>query len=94
MLEKLQKMAEEAATRVSRRRFLGRVGRGALAAAAAMGGLLALGGDAHAAQMCDATSQALQCRNQPVGTLCGTRDRPGRCSRPPSCRCVAIKRKR
>jgi len=93
MFQKLQRMAEEAATLVSRRRFLGRVGRGAMAAAAAMGGLLALTGEAHAAPMCDATSN-LQCRNRPVGTACGTRDRPGRCEGPPTCRCVAVKQPR
>ncbi len=90
MLEKFHRMAEEAAVRTSRRRFLGRVGRGALAAAAALGGLLALAGDAQAATLCDATSD-LQCRNQPPGSLCGTRERPGRCKGPPSCRCVPRK---
>ena len=41
MLEKINQLAEHAATNVSRRHFLGRVGRGAMVVAAATGGLLA-----------------------------------------------------
>ena len=42
MFAKFNKMAEQAATNVSRRQFLGRFGRAALGAATAAGGLLAL----------------------------------------------------
>lgn len=48
MLEKLNQLAEQAATNVSRRGFLGRIGRGAGAAAAAAAGLVILAGDARA----------------------------------------------
>ncbi len=40
MFEKVSQAAEKAATNVSRRRFLGRIGRGAGVAAAAFAGLL------------------------------------------------------
>jgi len=42
MLEKLNQIAERAATGVSRREFLGRLGRGAAGAAGALGGWLML----------------------------------------------------
>ena len=42
MLEKVSEIAEQAATNVSRRQFLGRFGGAAAATAAALGGLLAL----------------------------------------------------
>jgi hypothetical protein len=48
MLEKFNHLAEQAATNVSRRQFLGRFGRGALTVAAAAGGLLAFPGHASA----------------------------------------------
>jgi hypothetical protein len=50
MFEKIGRMAETAATKVSasRRGFLGRLGQGALAAAGALGGLLALSNKAQA----------------------------------------------
>ena len=41
MFEKVSQLAEQAAANVSRRQFLGRLGRDAAAAAAALGGLLA-----------------------------------------------------
>lgn len=49
MFEKLNQIAEQAATSASRRQFLGRLGKGALAVAAAAGGLLALDKTAEAA---------------------------------------------
>jgi hypothetical protein len=48
MFEKLGEIAERSATRASRRQFLGRVGRGALFAAGALGGFLAFGSEAKA----------------------------------------------
>jgi hypothetical protein len=50
MLEKLTQIAGRAATSASRRQFLGSVGRGAMASAAALGGLLLFPGDAQAAR--------------------------------------------
>lgn len=44
MFDKLSQAAEQMATSASRREFLGRFGRGAMAAAAALGGVLALPG--------------------------------------------------
>ena len=48
MFEKFSEVAEKVAVSVSRRQFLGRFGGGALALAAAVGGFLALSGDAKA----------------------------------------------
>jgi hypothetical protein len=48
MFEKVRQLAERAATSVSRRQFLGGLGRGAMAVAAATAGLLALPGAASA----------------------------------------------
>jgi hypothetical protein len=49
MLEKFNQLAAAAATKVSRRQFLDRVGRGAMVVVAAAGGLLAISHDASAA---------------------------------------------
>jgi hypothetical protein len=51
MFKKIGRLAETAATKVSvsRRRFLGRLGQGALATAGVLAGLLALRKDARAA---------------------------------------------
>jgi hypothetical protein len=88
MFERLSKLAELTATSVSRRQFLGRFGGGALAAATALGGLLALPGQAEAGKkrVCGPNSVP-QCRGRPVGSLCGTPSRPGRCKGPPDCHC-------
>jgi hypothetical protein len=53
MFETIGRLAERAAgtAGVSRRGFLVRLGRGAVAAAGAVGGLLLLPGDAHAADI-------------------------------------------
>jgi hypothetical protein len=48
MLERVSQIAEQAATHASRREFLGRLGQGALIMAAAIGGVLAMPGDAVA----------------------------------------------
>ena len=48
MLEKFNQLAEQAATSASRRSFLGRVGRGAMAAVAGLSGLLAFNAHAQA----------------------------------------------
>ena len=49
MFEKLSQLAEHAATSVSRRQFLGRIGRGALTATGIVAGYLAFGSEAAAA---------------------------------------------
>src|SRR5215510_4656703 len=48
MFERVSQLAEEAANNVSRRQFLGRLGRAAGAAAGMLGGLLLCPMDAHA----------------------------------------------
>ena len=52
MFEKFNHFAESTATNASRRQFLGRLGRGATAVAAGLGGLLAFPCDAQAARQC------------------------------------------
>ena len=51
MLEKVSQLAEQAATTVSRRQFLGRFGTGALAAAAVLGGVLGSPTNSQAARL-------------------------------------------
>lgn len=73
MLDKVSQLAEQMATNASRRAFLGRFGRGAMTAAAALGGILALPGRGEAARkppaICDGYSFST-CINQPVGSSC------------------------
>jgi len=93
MFEKVSQFAEQAATNASRRRFLGRIGRGAMTAAAGAAGLLVASGAAHAgrrrrrrtvsmfpAGVCSTTSTVWDCRGKPVGSRCGHRRRPGNCA--------------
>lgn len=70
MLEKFNKLAERAATHVSRRVFLKRIGRGAMIAAAAAGGVLAVARDASAAR-CPPGYHP--CRRNGVNTCCSNR---------------------
>ncbi len=73
MLDKFNQLAEQAATSVSRRQFLGRFGRGAGAAAAACAGLLACASPAWAAKrirMCSEFSAQVACRGVPMGSPC------------------------
>ena len=67
MFEKLVEVAEQSATRASRRQFLGRVGNGALVAAGALGGFLAFGSDAHAAKRNRRCTSDANC---PRGYIC------------------------
>jgi hypothetical protein len=79
MFEKVGQLAERVATSVSRRDFLGRFGRGAMAVAAAAAGLLALPNSAQAAaQYCDVTSEA-ECIGKKFGSRCVDASGPGRC---------------
>jgi hypothetical protein len=70
MFEKIGRLAETAANKVSlsRRGFLGRLGRGALAVTGVVGGLLALPREAHAR----GTGVPLAvCVQQCCATICG-----------------------
>jgi hypothetical protein len=70
MLEKFSEIAERAATNASRRQFLGRVGRGALAAVAIVGSALARPGIAEAGpKYCGAGSTA-SCIGKNAGDPC------------------------
>ena len=74
MFDKLSQIAERTATNVSRRQFLGRLGSGAMAAAAAVAGLLALSDVAKAAPsgtLCDPANSWYVCTNSVVGGSCG-----------------------
>jgi hypothetical protein len=68
MFEKIGRLAETAATKVSlsRRGFLGRLGQGALVVTGVLGGLLALPRDAHAGSH--------GCIRQCCESICGTGD--------------------
>ena len=96
MLKKISEIAEQAATSASRRQFLGRLGRGAMAAAAALAGLLAASSDAQAArgpQLCGASSTA-PCLGKKQNARCSYVDRDGeryvgKCKGAPLCYCDA-----
>ncbi len=70
MFEKFSEFAERSATNVSRRQFLGRLGRGALAAAATVGGLLAFPDPAEAARKYCGTGSGPSCATKSVGDPC------------------------
>jgi hypothetical protein len=75
VFEKLSDMAEQAATSASRRQFLGRFGRGALAVAAVLGGWCALPSTASAGGPCPRGTRPVQCPNGtriccPTGQFC------------------------
>jgi hypothetical protein len=67
MFEKLVEVAERSATRASRRQFLGRIGRGALAAAGVVGGFLAFGLEAQAGRRKPGCTSDANC---PRGHIC------------------------
>jgi hypothetical protein len=87
LFEKFNLVAEQAATSASRRQFLGRLGRGALVAAAVVGGFLAFGAEAQAGKRVCSTDSVWNCAGRPVGSQCGTPSRPRKCVGNP-CRCV------
>src|SRR5262245_35962390 len=75
MFEKFSQFAEQAATNVSRRQFLGGLGRTALAVAAAAGALLVLPSDANAipqGTLCSPTCSSIYCANNLIGGQCRT----------------------
>src|SRR5262245_53994140 len=81
MFEKVSQLAARAATSASRRQFLGRLGHGALAAAAALVGLLAASADVEAGSRVCGLNSLSPCIGAPVGTPCTLIDgRMGRCS--------------
>ncbi len=72
MFEQFSQFAEQAATNVSRRQFLARMGRGAMVVAASAGGLLALPAVSKAArrQVLCGTNSGFYCLNHLVGDAC------------------------
>jgi hypothetical protein len=79
MFEKISRVAEQAATNASRRQFLGRFGRAALGAAAAVGGILAIPDVAQAAKgVCNQLSDR-GCRGRTFGSICRKGAWRGRC---------------
>jgi hypothetical protein len=81
MLEKVSRVAEEAASIVSRRQFLGQLGIGAMRVAAAIGGVLALSNVVQGrppVRICGDRS-SFSCVSAPVGAECFDGDGFGRC---------------
>jgi len=90
MFEKFNHLAEQAATNASRRRFLSRIGRGAMAATTGVAGILAASNAAHAGRRrrirwarsgrCAADSVNSECAGKPIGAPCS--HGRGRCAAP------------
>ena len=93
MLEQISQLAEQAATNVSRRQFLGRFGRSAMVVAATAGGLLAIPNVAHAGRKpprACGTNSPLSCQGLNVGDGCIDGDFIGVClagKRGDACQC-------
>lgn len=81
MFDKLNHLAEQAATSLSRRDFLGNLGRAALLVATGAAGILTDPSAAVAAtRVCAADSPVIACRGLPLGSPCvAGNNRPGRC---------------
>jgi hypothetical protein len=82
MIDKAQQLAQSLGNRLTRRNFLGGVGRGAALAALACGGLLAVPEHAFAGRPCllkDGSTRAC-----PPGQACGTDGRCHKTKQPPS----------
>src|SRR3989304_1071710 len=80
MFEKVGQIAEQGATSVSRRQFLGRFGGGALALATAVGGFLALPAVAHArGRACSGPLTSAVCVGKNGGDLCSAGFLSGKC---------------
>jgi hypothetical protein len=99
MFEKVSQTAEQLAMSASRREFLGRFGTGALVAAVAIGGILAIPAAARAGRQpraCGASSEG-SCIGANVGDPCSTERSSGVCSDKPAhdgvCYC-AVKNRR
>jgi hypothetical protein len=88
MFERFSRIAEQTATSVSRREFLGRFGRGAMIAAAAASGLL-LPDAAHARRrpaVCGPGS-VIYCQGLVAGAYCQIGTTGGTCVGAPDCTC-------
>lgn len=92
MLGKAIHIAEQAATNVSRRQFLGRLGRSAALVAATAGGLLAAGKSAGAGRRLSCSVGSYECADGSTFSLLFDR---GRCKkRVHHCRLVSCNRSR
>src|SRR5262245_32884071 len=82
MLERISHLAEQAATRASRRAFLGRLGSGAMGVAVAAAATLVLPGTLQAGRRACGTDSVFACIGMEVGSPCplGGGD-IGKCSR-------------
>lgn len=88
MFETIGRIAEQTATSVSRRQFLGGLGQAALATAAAVGGLLALPELAHAHGRACGPNSVASCVGLRVGDRCGGGGRIAvYCRHAPDCVC-------
>jgi hypothetical protein len=88
MFDKVSQAAEKLASNVSRRAFLGSLGKGAVATAGVLAGMLAFGGKAQAG--------VFSCSDCPTGSWCCYCGRIGygtySCNATPQrgCRCVRV----
>jgi hypothetical protein len=97
MFKKINELAEQTATSVSRRQFLTQFGGGAMTLTAAVGGWLALPavalGKLPPPAACGADS-ALYCQGLVEGAYCQIGTTPGTCVGAPACTCVPTKPRR
>ena len=90
MFEKVNQMAEQMAINVSRRQFLGQVGRGAMTVATVVGGLVALPAVANGRRPPPAacsTDSDNYCRGLVEGAYCQIGTTAGVCVGAPACTC-------
>jgi hypothetical protein len=87
MFERMNRLAEQAATGASRRQFLGGIGRRALACALAATALLSLPDDTDAAPKSCGQESDIYCRGLAAGAYCQIGTTPGTCVGAPSCYC-------
>jgi hypothetical protein len=87
MLERFSLLANCAANGVSRRQFLGQVGRAAMAVAAAFAALLVVPTDVAAAPRVCGVGSAGYCLGKPQGATCRVGRYSGRCLAAPLCYC-------
>ncbi len=73
MFDRVSEAAEKLATNISRRAFMGLLGRGALGLAAVLGGVLSFSGQAEAAG-----NKCCICTSSPGGSYCFKTSKPCR----------------
>jgi hypothetical protein len=73
MFDRVSEAAEKLATNISRRAFMGRLGKGALGLAAVLGGIVALPGQAEAG-----SNKCCICTSSPGGSTCFKTSKPCR----------------